>query len=1046
MKCVLFIFALIFGLPAAAATPDHEQKVVRIGYYADNNGFQSGFSDTERKSGYAYEYYQDIARLTGWQYEYVYGTWGDIYAKLLTGDVDIMAGVSRTPERDGKMLFPNSVMGTESYYVFVPADDDGENGNAAALTGKKIGVNTDSLMLKLFSKYVKENNVDCTILTYDGYDSCAKALRDREIDGLVITDNFLAEGIKPILKIGASDIYFAIAPTRHDLLDELNTAQEQLFSASPYYNSHLQSKYFDRSILRRVLTDGERRWLAGRKALTIGYINDNLPYCDTDAASGRPVGVIVTLQQELANFLQLPVHARSFNDSQAMLNALHNDNIDIAFPFYSDPWIAEQNGLSISSAVVSSRVIALYNGEYNPAFLNRIAVTRNNMFQTPYLQQYYPNSAISYCHDRQESIAALQSGLVTGIIGDSNLMLRSLNDRTPDADLRSAYLDNPISWSLAVRRGNAVLQSIIDKTLVGIDRAKLTESVIRNSYPAAEYDLTNFITHNPVPAVALLTGVLVAILIVFVCYLKNSIESRRKLTLANAKLSNYQRQTGETLSGARTGLWSIEMEDGNPPRMFGDATMHELLGLPPDVSPESCYSAWQSGIAPGNIEEINRCVQKIIASGRAEITYPWHHPKRGTIYVRLGGVSSGANSENIVRIRGYHQDITETVFIKLKMEEAIKESAAKSSFLSSMSHEIRTPLNAVIGFSELLETSDLPEAERNEYLHGINVSGKALLCLINDILDLSKLEAEQMKYQAAPCDIKALISEVSQVFTLNLREKNLGLCAVVPDDLPLMTIDEQRLRQVIFNLLGNAVKFTDAGSITITVFYEELNATTGRLTIKVSDTGCGISDEFIKNMFQPFSQADTTRDAYRLKGTGLGLAISKRLVNGMGGELRVESRLGKGSTFIIEFPQIAATAPTGGRPAACTTPSIKAGRILIVDDVPLNLKVLAAILKKCGVATIQAGSGREALDILARERQNIDMVMTDLWMPDMNGIALAEKIKADPQCRELPVIAVSADIELRKSAGTEIFAGIVYKPISVDGLMKFFSRLEKTAN
>lgn len=254
-------------------------------------------------------------------------------------------------------------------------------------------------------------------------------------------------------------------------------------------------------------------------------------------------------------------------------------------------------------------------------------------------------------------------------------------------------------------------------------------------------------------------------------------------------------------------------------------------------------------------------------------------------------------------------DVTEFNEIKKKLTTALQEaqaaSKAKSYFLATMSHEIRTPLNAVIGFSELLKGGDLSEEERMEYLDSINLAGNSLLRLINDVLDLSKLESEQMVLTLQPTDITALLREIQAVFQYKVQEKKLFFKLDCPPALPLFRLDNLRLRQILLNLIGNAVKFTEQGGITLAVsFRQDGNAPRGLLSIRVCDTGIGITEEAQHRIFKPFVQSDAVRDTHVYGGTGLGLAISRRLAERMGGTIGLESETGKGSCFVVRLENV----------------------------------------------------------------------------------------------------------------------------------------------
>ncbi len=375
--------------------------------------------------------------------------------------------------------------------------------------------------------------------------------------------------------------------------------------------------------------------------------------------------------------------------------------------------------------------------------------------------------------------------------------------------------------------------------------------------------------------------------------------------------------------------------------------------------------------------------------------------------------------------------------------EAQNANKAKSFFLATMSHELRTPLNAVIGFSELLRSNELSRKEQNEYLDSINLAGNALLNLINDVLDLSRLEAEQLAIVPHPADIAVLARELQAVFRQKAAEKQLELTFSAPENLPEVFVDCLRLRQILFNLIGNAIKFTERGSVSIGVEFTPGEKRYGTLRIRVRDTGIGIPPESRELIFQPFVQPNTVRDSRNGQGTGLGLAISSRLAACMGGRIVLESEVDCGSTFTVELERVefisAANSPE--RSATETLPAAVASgtRVLLVDDVPMNLKVLSAMLRKFNFSIRSAGSGREALARLQEE--SVDFVLTDMWMPEMNGSELAAAIRADAGLSSVRLIAVTADTANADNFPMGYFDAVLLKPVSQEKLIALFARL-----
>ena len=390
------------------------------------------------------------------------------------------------------------------------------------------------------------------------------------------------------------------------------------------------------------------------------------------------------------------------------------------------------------------------------------------------------------------------------------------------------------------------------------------------------------------------------------------------------------------------------------------------------------------------------------------------------------------------------------IFRRRERELEREKERSKSLFFSSVSHDIRTPLNAVIGFSEMLRSGTLTEAERKQAIDSILMSGRTLLGLVNDILDLSKLESGKMEIVHEPTDCPRLLREVMDSCRATGGRPGIELrCRF--GEMPTLMTDPQRLRQIAFNLVGNAVKFTERGHVELRAFYDRAEgAEDGTFRLEVEDTGCGIAPEDLKRIGTDYVQVGSK--ASKRGGTGLGLAICRQLAASVGGKLSVESALGRGSTFTITLPGIQ-PAPEGAAPGGeeeepppvpvPAAPDGRARRLLLVDDVTMNLAVLQALLRREGTfETVLAANGTEALKALeAPGAEPFDAVLTDLWMPGMDGEALLRAIRANPALSRLPVVALTADVEYRSKYAEVGFDGILLKPVTLATLSKSLSEI-----
>ncbi|MBG0874187.1 response regulator [Burkholderia sp. 9777_1386] len=395
-------------------------------------------------------------------------------------------------------------------------------------------------------------------------------------------------------------------------------------------------------------------------------------------------------------------------------------------------------------------------------------------------------------------------------------------------------------------------------------------------------------------------------------------------------------------------------------------------------------------------------------------------------------------------------DITSQKNIERRLDEAARAADAandaKSAFLATMSHEIRTPLNAILGNLELIGREPLAESQR-ERLHTVEGASSVLLDLINDILDLSKIEAGQMTIEAIPFDLAETIRQTGAMFEPLAAAKGLQFDVFVDDALASRYVgDPTRIRQIAANLVGNAIKFTNHGEITLEVYLRDDTDPESPVAIGVSDTGIGMTDPQRAALFRPFTQADTSITR-RYGGTGLGLALTKQLTQMMHGTVDVKSEPGKGSTFVVTLPLRAATdAQIAEHDAAqagdAALPSV-AARVLVVDDHPVNRTLLQGQLVTLGYAADAADEGAAALRRCADTRY--DLVMTDLNMPGMDGYTLAHVLRA--QYPGLPIVAVTAHAsaaEHARCAEAGIVAVLV-KPVLLDTIDRTVRRYAQTA-
>lgn len=491
----------------------------------------------------------------------------------------------------------------------------------------------------------------------------------------------------------------------------------------------------------------------------------------------------------------------------------------------------------------------------------------------------------------------------------------------------------------------------------------------------------------------------------------------------------------ETNRLAEVGGWEYDVEADN---LFWTDEVYRIHELPirEKISVEEARDFYPRKAR----EKVVEAVTNAIESGEEfDFEVPLTTAKGNKKWVRNLGKVQQRQDGKVYRLYGVFQDLTRRKEMENELIRALEEADAanrsKSQFIANMSHEIRTPMNSILGFAELLHGQIETETGR-EYVENISNSGRILLSLINDILDLSKIEAGKQEIQRTPVDLKSVGQELGGIFSMRCKKKGVSFSVNVDKDIPQsLLLDEIRVQQILLNLVGNAIKFTHEGSVTvnITVASSDQEVSSVDLAFEVIDTGIGISEDKISQIFEAFEQQDRTI-SNEYGGTGLGLAISEKLAEMMGGTISVQSEKGEGSTFSLEIPNVSIASVAAKEKV--TTPSnfkLNAATILVVDDIDVNRRLVIEFLKDQPLTFIEAGDGQKAVEMAD---ETVDLVLMDIKMPKLDGKQAMSQIK--DTFAELPIIALTASGfskyagELKKSG----FAGYLRKPVSKDELLK----------
>ncbi len=464
---------------------------------------------------------------------------------------------------------------------------------------------------------------------------------------------------------------------------------------------------------------------------------------------------------------------------------------------------------------------------------------------------------------------------------------------------------------------------------------------------------------------------------------------------------------------------------------YEDAIRYNVRKMAPELSEEE-------------VEELTSHYCDLAASEKPYETRTTDGRVMQVTYRQMSDQRSVAISVDVTELREREREL------KKAREEAVAASNAKSAFLANMSHEIRTPLNGILGMAQVLEMGGLNDEQR-EQVATILDSGRNLMSLLNDILDLSKIEAGKLSMVKADTDIAHTLRRLHRLWKPKANEAGLDINLSLDSELPqVLHFDAVRVRQCVSNLVSNAIKFTEQGRVDIHVSATPADDGDHMVQVRVTDTGIGMDEDTVERLFKPFVQADDSTSR-KFGGTGLGLSIVRRLAEMMGGEARVESEPGRGSTFTFSFRageaklqhRVASEGPVGGDADARETLKKKGLRILLVDDHPINRQVAGLFLRPFNMRVVEATNGKEALATLAAEE--FDLVLLDIHMPVMDGTETIKAIRtSDTTWRDIPVVALTADA---MSGDKERYLGMgmngyLSKPLSERDLVAEIYRIQ----
>ena len=499
----LILLFLIWTLEvtfAASAYAQGENKVVRVGWYESPFNYSDKFG---RHSGYGYDYQQKIASYTGWTYEYVSGSWADLYDMLRTNQIDLLSDVSYTEERAAEMLFSSFPMGAETYYLFTSSlNTNIEAYNISSLNDKKIGVNKNSIQEKLFQKWMADNGINAQIIEFTQPEKVSlKMVETGELDAFVTVDSFEDENnhaCVPLIKIGQSDFFFAVSKARPDLQNELNAAMSKINDENRFFNNQMYDKYLKSSGTNAFISPDGINWLSQHGPIRVGYLDNYLPFC-AKSTTGEVTGALkdyLEAAQNCAKNATLNFETHAYSNLQDAFEALNKGDIDCVFPIHLSAFDAEKMNIMITNPFVQTGIYLLVRKDDQPtisADSNMIvAVNETNTNDITFLKDNFPNSRILNCKSIDDCIDAVESSRADCVIVNNYQVTQS---NFNNYNLYALPTGSAMSFDFAVKKTDHSLYYILNKVASLVPRASMYSSLTEYS-SGRKFSLTEFLRNH----------------------------------------------------------------------------------------------------------------------------------------------------------------------------------------------------------------------------------------------------------------------------------------------------------------------------------------------------------------------------------------------------------------------------------------------------------------------------------------------------------------------------------------------------------------------
>ncbi|MGD0958745.1 MAG: transporter substrate-binding domain-containing protein [Methylomonas sp.] len=1015
----------------------HEHPVVLYGAEKDWPPFDF-VNPSGEPSGLSRDMLILIGKSSGLEFQPVIGAWDDLLKQAEAGKIELLPALIETEERKIYFNF------TESYHAMLAYFFVHEAVNAksmADLDGKTVAIPSSYAQIVEIKKLYPK----IKILETDSLMAAVQAVIERKADILLETYSVMnyvlkqnsITSIRPFKALPFSDARQLRMAVRKDNPLLFSIMQKSLAAIPLNEKKEIDEKWLGYPVSQDTdsleLSPEERNWLAAHVLMRVTAVPTSPPFESFDK-QGRYIGMAAEYLQAMENKLGVRFEFIPASDWRQAIDMINRHEVDVLSVSRDNEL---NNHLLVTQPYLSSPIVIVmrddedYTENIEQIENRRLAVVGGYGYSES-IRRHYPKITFRQTASIEQGLLDVSTGMIDGLLcplANAGYLIGSQGIRNVRIVGKTEFISN---WAFAVRDDYPILAGLMDKALHNIrpsEKQKISEN----------WGKPQFVVKTDFLLLAKIISVFLLLLVLIFFWNRRLIREIKSRKRSEEQVQVLNQRLALATSIASLGIYELEWSD--PPQVYFDKQMYEIYGL--SDNHKLSYPEWFGYIHADDHALVKASVSKLLAQACEDhIEYRIVRPDGQIRNIYRGASSTIINNgmQKVARITGVNWDITKYKNTEIALKNAIQQaenaSRAKTQFLANMSHEIRTPLNAIIGFTELLN-EQIKDQRLKSFVQIIQTAGHSLLALINDILDLSKIEAGKMRLDKKLCNPHTLFSELGQIFMIKIREKNLDFILDIDADIPdNLILDATRLRQILFNLIGNAVKFTESGHIRLRARSGNENRILSKLDlyIDVEDTGIGISQDQQALIFQDFEQLEG-QDVRKYGGTGLGLAISQRLTQIMDGEISLVSAPGVGSTFTIHLKEVDIASVKIEQAAIDEQKPVRflPAALLVVDDVADNRALLRACFADAELTVVEVENGLEAVN--AVQHGNFDLVLMDIRMPVMDGYQAAEKIKA---FSDVPIIALTASVmqDEYKLVKNIHFDGYLRKPVFKADLFK----------